>query len=130
MSAWRGLGTDQGDAPAATGRGGAGPGPDRRPGQDRSVMMRVVALEEHFLFPDLADRLRDRAGTMAWLNPAASAQLADLGAARLEDMDANGIDAQVLSASMPGAALLDGREGVDYAKPVNDRLAAAVSDHP
>jgi predicted TIM-barrel fold metal-dependent hydrolase len=93
-------------------------------------MMRVVALEEHFLFPDLAGRLRDRVGTMAWLNPATSAQLADLGAARIEDMDANGIDVQVLSASMPGADLLDGREGVDYAKAVNDRLAAAASEYP
>jgi predicted TIM-barrel fold metal-dependent hydrolase len=93
-------------------------------------MSRVVALEEHFLLPDLIGRLGDHAGSMSWLNPATSAQLADLGAARIADMDANGIDVQVLSASMPGADLLDGQDGVDYAVAVNDRLAAAVSEHP
>jgi uncharacterized protein len=93
-------------------------------------MSRVVALEEHFLLPGLIGRLGDRAGGMTWLNPATSAQLADLGAARIEDMDANGIDVQVLSASMPGADLLDGQDGVEYAVAVNDRLAAAVREHP
>ena len=93
-------------------------------------MSRVVALEEHFYLPDPAGRLSDHAGSLSWLNPVTTARLADLGAARIEDMDANGIDVQVLSASMPGADLLDGRDGVEYAVAVNDRLAAAVSEHP
>jgi uncharacterized protein len=93
-------------------------------------MSRVVALEEHFLLPDLLGRLAGHAASMTWLSPAASAQLAEIGAARIADMDVNGIDVQVLSASMPGADLLDGQPGVDYAMAVNDRLAAVVSEHP
>lgn len=93
-------------------------------------MSRVVALEEHFLLPDLLGRLAGQAGSMTWLSPATSARLADIGAARIADMDANGIDVQVLSASMPGADLLDGQPGVDYAMAVNDRLAAVVTEHP
>jgi predicted TIM-barrel fold metal-dependent hydrolase len=93
-------------------------------------MSRVVALEEHFLLPDLLGRLEGHAESMTWLSPATSAQLAEIGAGRIADMDANGIDVQVLSASMPGADLLDGQPGVDYAMAVNDRLAAVVSEHP
>ena len=93
-------------------------------------MSRVVALEEHFLLPDLLARLEGQAESMTWLSPATSARLADIGAARIADMDANGIDVQVLSASMPGADLLDGQPGLDYARAVNDRLAAVVREHP
>jgi predicted TIM-barrel fold metal-dependent hydrolase len=93
-------------------------------------MSRVVALEEHFLLPDLLGRLEGQAESMTWLSPATSARLADIGAARIADMDAHGIDVQVLSASMPGADLLDGQPGLDYARAVNDRLAAVVREHP
>jgi len=92
--------------------------------------VRIVALEEHFLFPDLVERLGDRAGNMTWLNPVTSEALADVGLRRLADMDAHGIDVQVLSASMPGAELLDGPAGVAFAVAANDRLAKAVAEHP
>jgi predicted TIM-barrel fold metal-dependent hydrolase len=92
--------------------------------------VRIVALEEHFLFPDMLPQLGNRAGSLSWLTPSTSAALADIADSRLRDMDANGIDVQVLSASMPGADLLDGAAGVEFAATVNDRLAEAVAAHP
>jgi len=92
--------------------------------------VRIVALEEHFLLPDMLSRLGSRAGSLSWLTPSTSAALADIADGRLADMDANGIDVQVLSASMPGADLLDGAAGVEFAATVNDRLAEAVAAHP
>jgi predicted TIM-barrel fold metal-dependent hydrolase len=91
--------------------------------------VRIVALEEHFLLPDMLSRLGNRAGSLSWLTPSTSAALADIGDDRLLDMDVNGIDVQVLSASMPGADLLDGAAGVEFATTVNDRLAEAVAAH-
>jgi predicted TIM-barrel fold metal-dependent hydrolase len=45
-------------------------------------------------------------------------------------MDAGGITQQVISATMPGADLLDGQEGVRFATRTNDELARAVRAHP
>jgi len=56
--------------------------------------------------------------------------LADLGGRRLQAMDESGITVQVLSATMPGADLLDGEEGIHFARSTNDRLAEAVRQHP
>jgi predicted TIM-barrel fold metal-dependent hydrolase len=53
-------------------------------------------------------------------------KLGDLGETRLKDMDAQGITQQVISATMPGADLLNGPEGIRFAKATNDRLAQAV----
>ena len=92
--------------------------------------MRVVALEEHFLFPDMARRLGDAAGPTPWAPSTTSLALADVGAARIADMDLHGIDVQVLSAGMPGADLLPGPAGVSFAAEVNERLATAVAEYP
>jgi predicted TIM-barrel fold metal-dependent hydrolase len=93
--------------------------------------MRVVALEEHFLVPSLIRERFDPANlSMVWLKPALEAQLADLGKSRLRDMDEGGIAKQIISASMPGADLLEGDNGIEFAKQTNDRLAEAVRSHP
>jgi predicted TIM-barrel fold metal-dependent hydrolase len=100
--------------------------------------MRIVALEEHFVAPDLIRRIDPaviaRRGfpppDAAWGPASRQDELADLGPARLHDMDASGITLQVLSVSGPGADLLPPAEGIALARALNDRLAAAVAAHP
>lgn len=58
------------------------------------------------------------------------AKLADLGSIRLKDMDAGGIDLQVISHTVLGTVSLPGDEGVRLAREANDQLAAAVAAHP
>ena len=57
-------------------------------------------------------------------------QLGDLGDRRLADMDAAGIDVQVLSTPAIGVEELDPPESVRMSKELNDVLAKAVADHP
>lgn len=100
--------------------------------------MRVVALEEHVVMPELMARL-DPAALAArgwprpdWL-PARMGQLARLseaGAERLADMDRAGIDVQVLSAGGPGADLLDPAQGPRFARDFNDGLKRLADQHP
>ena len=64
------------------------------------------------------------------VGPQLGDQLGDLGELRLADMDANGIDFQVISHVAPAAQGLAGAEGVTRAREANDRLAEAVKAHP
>jgi uncharacterized protein len=92
---------------------------------------RVVALEEHFLMPSFIEQRFDPGSlNMGWLTPQLNARLADLGTNRLHDMDEGGITQQIISASMPGADLLDGDSGIEFAVGTNNRLAEAVKSHP
>jgi len=92
-------------------------------------IMRIVALEEHFIAPSLLEAYFDLR-----TNPGFTAQrkvkLADLDSGRIQDMDDHGITYQVISASMPGADLLDGKEGIHLATETNNTLAAALRRHP
>lgn len=100
--------------------------------------MRIVALEEHCTFPDVAARIRPDAILARGLKPggfqppivARREQLEDLGTARLADMDAAGITLQVLSVAQAGADLLPGEEGAGVARDMNDHLARAVAVYP
>ncbi len=100
--------------------------------------MRVVALEEHFTVPDLVRRIPQEAIRARGFPPPemhAGAQgeverLADLGDARLRDMDAAGITLQVLSVAGPGADLLPPSEGPALARDLNDALAGHAGAHP
>lgn len=93
--------------------------------------MRIVALEEHFIVNELIeDRGPAFSEAMRWLTPVLRGRLADLDAVRLREMDEAGITVQVMSASMPGADLIDGDEGVVFARRVNDALATAVRRRP
>ena len=56
--------------------------------------------------------------------------LLDIGEARIRDMDEDGIDMQVLSLVSPGVQVFDGPTGTALAKKINDKLSAAVREHP
>jgi hypothetical protein len=101
--------------------------------------MRIVALEEHFTVPSIvaaipSDAIANRGFPtdpgFRWAQSIKRAELADLGEARLADMDANGITTQVLSVAGPGADLVPGQEGIDLARAYNDALAEATVRHP
>jgi len=56
--------------------------------------------------------------------------LQDLGERRLADMDASGVDRQVISLTAPGVQVLDKDLAVAQAALVNDRLAEACANNP
>ena len=57
-------------------------------------------------------------------------RLQDLGAERLADMDARGIDRQVIGVTAPGTQILDRDRAVAMSALINDRLAEACGRHP
>jgi len=61
---------------------------------------------------------------------AVSERLEDLGARRIADMDATGIDVQILSLTSPGVQIFDADTAAGLARAANDELAAAIAAHP
>jgi predicted TIM-barrel fold metal-dependent hydrolase len=88
---------------------------------------RIVAIEEHFWIPELRDRYSGPRGISAH-TPAR--QLDDLDEIRLKDMDAAGIDVQVISHMQPGTQIFDPQTAVALARKANDVLYAATRAHP
>lgn len=50
--------------------------------------------------------------------------------ARIRDLDGAGLDTQVMSKTIPGPEMLPPKEGVYWAKKINDAYAKAVQDYP
>lgn len=57
-------------------------------------------------------------------------QLLDLAEGRLADMDANGVDVQLLSMTSPGVQMFETETAVAMASAANDHLAEAIRRHP
>lgn len=57
-------------------------------------------------------------------------RLQDLGDRRLSDMDATGIDRQIVSLTSPGTQIFDADRAVGFATLANDQLAEACRKHP
>jgi uncharacterized protein len=90
--------------------------------------VRTIALEEHFWTAELA--APPGTGALATWGPHVGDQLRDLGSMRLADMDAAGIDLQVISHVAPAAQGYAGVEGLARAREANDQLAVAVRARP
>lgn len=92
--------------------------------------MRIVTLEEHVSFPEMAGQIPKAAlggfGESARMQQL-SGKLADITGARLNSMDANGISTQVLSVDSSGANLLSPKEGPAFARQYNDMIAERIS---
>jgi len=86
----------------------------------------VVALEEHYYDPELAETFTGSEGRAEQIRR----RLDDLGELRLKEMDEAGIDVQVISHAAPSAQRLDPDTAVRLARGANDRLAEAVAAHP
>jgi 5-carboxyvanillate decarboxylase len=111
------------------------------------VSHRRIATEEAFAPPELLELYRrllhdgggDKGfqslwgfylGSTAERPRAVVRRLADLGAERIADMDAAGIDHQVLALTSPGTNVLDPATARSMATLANDMAAQAVRDHP
>ncbi len=57
-------------------------------------------------------------------------RILDVGEERIEDMDRNGINMQVLSLSIPGVEMLDPEQGTEIARDVNNELFELIQSYP
>lgn len=102
--------------------------------------VRTIGLEEHYAtkaFMDWPGQELNRMAQVGRSNPQVAAgyarlldQLLDIGEKRIADMDASGIDLQVLSLTSPGTEQLEPAEAIGLAHDSNDLVAAAVKAHP
>src|SRR5471030_399748 len=87
------------------------------------VPPKVITIEEHFTSPKLRV-LRGEKDTPV------QRKLDDLGELRIRDMDAAGIDLQIISENNPATQNLDAETAVKLARESNDVLHEAVCAHP
>ena len=96
--------------------------------------MRTITLEEHYATLGFLDGpgkdLKERAARFGDRAAKLVAQLCDLGEKRIAEMDAAGIDMQVLSLTSPGTEQLDPAAATAMARQANDSVGEAVKAHP
>ena len=96
--------------------------------------MRTITLEEHYASPGFLEgpgrKLKEAARNVSSQAPKLFDQLCDLGDARIAEMDAAGIDVQVLSLTTPGVEQLAAADAIEPAREANDYLADAIQKHP
>lgn len=93
--------------------------------------MRTIALEEHIGTPAIAAAVRATGKVLARKTPdRVIEKLKDTAAGRLADMDAAGIDLQVLSATGVGLDKLERETAAALARESNDALAEIVRGRP
>jgi 5-carboxyvanillate decarboxylase len=105
--------------------------------------VRRIATEEAFAIPEQFERYRalahstwSSADVVFWgriLNGPPSPlvdALLDVDEIRIADMDANGVDVQLLLLTSPGVQVFDADTATGLATLANDRLAEAIARHP
>ena len=97
--------------------------------------MRIITIEEHFatrrFFDGPGRDLKEQAEKFSSARALKLIpQLCDLDEARLAEMDAAGIDMQIVSLTAPGVEQLEAAEAIALATETNDFLADAIKKHP
>lgn len=96
--------------------------------------MRTITLEEHFATPDFLDGpgrdLKEQARQFGGRAEQLIRDLCDLSEGRIAQMDAAGIDVQVVSLTAPGVEQLEVGDAEVLARDTNDVLADAIAKHP
>lgn len=97
--------------------------------------IRLISVEEGFLIPEAIEELKRLAGGVPSMKSGPIAgpfipKLLDIGAGRIAEMDADGVDVQILSLSAPGVQKSAPQDALALSRIANDRLADAVKAHP
>ncbi len=113
-----------------------------------SQPFRRIATEEAYAPPDLIERYKTLIRDHSTFDPgfeslmgyflfngsertnAIVERLQDVGERRLADMDATGIDHQIISLTAPGLQVFDSDTAVGLATEYNDSLAESIAAHP
>jgi uncharacterized protein len=95
--------------------------------------MRTITVEEHFAHPEFFDGPGREFKEQSKSGPRGAKlfeQLSDVGAKRLAEMDAAGIDMQLLSLQYPGTEQSETAEAIAVARAANDFLADVTKQYP
>ena len=93
--------------------------------------MRTITLEEHFITPEVLKKSTEiQPASRNNFLKAVEEKLLDLGKTRISDMDAAGIDLQIMSLTNAGLDKLDGPTATALTHDANDKLSDAVKAYP
>lgn len=98
--------------------------------------MKIIALEEHFVTSAMREAWRQLPpsvqdiGSRGSEKPELKSRLEDFAELRIKEMDAGGVDVQVLSPTAPGVQNLEPPQAVKIARQTNDFAAEIIKKQP